>query len=357
MPKIGPSRNKKSPSLEAVTFFALFLCRRRMKLKIILCPYDCKTVHRVRGHGGIMFTVKKMILVLVLMAQSTAMAWGVLGHQSVALIAEAYLDPQVKEKVSQLLDGKRLVDVAMEADFLRDRHDYSPLKNYHFQNIDHYYFEPYRKQVLLGQKNPRRYQFGAVEGILKAQSELADSDSHEVKKAFAVKLLTHFIADLHQPLHTGLKKQFGGNGESLRWNGERVNLHQVWDSEIVGESLKQKVSGSRGQSWQYAKVVIAREHRREDSEAKMIDPETWFLESLSVQKQAIMTFRGKSEKAYSQWALPIIDRRIYLAGRRLAEVLNQSLKDSNKNLTDFARLKMWLESQFPGWIDRVTWKR
>lgn len=284
-------------------------------------------------------------------------AWGALGHQSVALIAEAYLKPEVRVKVDQLLKGQRLADIAMDADNLRDQPQYLPTKKYHFQNIESYYLDPYKKQIQLNRTEPQKYQLGAIEAILKAQEQIAAVDSSDEQRVWAVKMLTHFVGDLHQPLHTGLKSQYGGNGLILSWDGEKRNLHQLWDSEILVEDLQSKIPSSRAQSWRYARLAMSEQKGQNDEAIRDLNPENWFLESLTIQKQAIKTFAGKNQSAYQAWAAPLIEARIYLAGRRLAEVLNRSLASAPVEVSEFTKLRKWLERELGDWSRRLRWAR
>ena len=51
-----------------------------------------------------------------------------------------------------------------------------------------------------------------------------------------MKLLVHFVGDLHQPLHLGKKEDKGGNDIDIIWFGEKSNLHRLWDSDIIDSS-------------------------------------------------------------------------------------------------------------------------
>ena len=49
----------------------------------------------------------------------------------------------------------------------------------------------------------------------------------------ALKLLVHFIGDVHQPLHLGNKKDRGGGTLLFPYNGKEVSLHFLWDGGLV----------------------------------------------------------------------------------------------------------------------------
>jgi hypothetical protein len=55
-------------------------------------------------------------------------------------------------------------------------------------------------------------------------------------RQFHLKLLVHFIGDLHQPMHLAKKEDRGGNEVSIKWFGKRSNLHRLWDSDMIDSS-------------------------------------------------------------------------------------------------------------------------
>ncbi|GIR81319.1 MAG: hypothetical protein CM15mP83_0450 [Flavobacteriaceae bacterium] len=48
-----------------------------------------------------------------------------------------------------------------------------------------------------------------------------------------LRLLVHFVGDMHQPLHVGRSEDRGGNDIKVLWFGKNSNLHRVWDSEMI----------------------------------------------------------------------------------------------------------------------------
>ena len=62
--------------------------------------------------------------------------------------------------------------------------------------------------------------------------------NEEVSKSFALRLLIHYLGDIHQPLHCASRVDDeypegdrGGNSFPLRVSGFR-NLHMLWDSVL-----------------------------------------------------------------------------------------------------------------------------
>ncbi|KAL6573939.1 hypothetical protein OROHE_001481 [Orobanche hederae] len=54
----------------------------------------------------------------------------------------------------------------------------------------------------------------------------------------ALMFLSHFVGDVHQPLHVGFTGDEGGNTIIVRWFRRKTNLHHVWDTMIIESALK-----------------------------------------------------------------------------------------------------------------------
>ena len=50
----------------------------------------------------------------------------------------------------------------------------------------------------------------------------------------ALLFFSHFVTDLHQPLHVSYADDRGGNRAKIKFNGEWTNLHRLWDGELLG---------------------------------------------------------------------------------------------------------------------------
>jgi hypothetical protein len=60
----------------------------------------------------------------------------------------------------------------------------------------------------------------------------------------AAKFLTHFVGDIHQPLHVGFTSDRGGNTLKGSFLGQSVNLHAAWDSNIIDHRIAISFGGS-----------------------------------------------------------------------------------------------------------------
>src|SRR5262245_5137637 len=76
----------------------------------------------------------------------------------------------------------------------------------------------------------------AVQRYARYLAEPASGSREKERKALSLRLLAHFVADLHQPLYSGNAEDLGGNRIPVKWFGTSsgsMNLHKVWDSEIL----------------------------------------------------------------------------------------------------------------------------
>ena len=195
--------------------------------------------------------LKVVAALLVLTLTPSAFAWGPTGHRVVAEIAQRHLTPAAQSKVSQLLDGRTLADVANWPDDLRSDSRYDKYKLLHFATV---------KNGLTSYRDSEKARCGdlvvAIDAFtaflrtnsreslftVKALTDKTDGtdqgacnrqETEPISPATALSFLVHLMGDLHQPLHVG-GLDLGGNQVSVSWMDRwSSNLHSVWDDEMV----------------------------------------------------------------------------------------------------------------------------
>lgn len=155
-----------------------------------------------------------------------AVFWGKNGHRATGKIAEKHLTRKTKKCIDKLLKGQSLAFVSTFADEIKSDRKFNKYYSWHYINmgLDQTYQE--------AKKNPKG---DLVTGIETCISILKDKNSSEVDKAFHLKMLVHFVGDLHQPMHIGRKEDKGGNTIQLQWFGRGTNLHRVWDENMIDD--------------------------------------------------------------------------------------------------------------------------
>jgi len=195
--------------------------------------------------------LKVVATFLLLSLTSSAYAWGPTGHRVVAEIAQRHLTPAAQAKVSSLLDGRTLADVANWPDELRSDPRFDKYKPLHFATVKDG-VASYRDSV----KAPCGDVVVAIDAftaflrtgsreslyVVKALTDKSDGtgqsacnpqETDPLSAANALSFLVHLMGDLHQPLHVG-GLDLGGNKVAVNWMDRwKTNLHSTWDDEMV----------------------------------------------------------------------------------------------------------------------------
>ncbi len=156
--------------------------------------------------------------------QARAYDWGQTGHRVTGEVAEQYLSKKARKAIAELLDGESLEVTSTYADEIKSDNNYRSYGAWHYVNI------PFDKTY---DTHPVSDRGDLVTGIEKCVEVLKSEFSSKEDKAFHLRLLVHFIGDLHQPMHTGLSEDKGGNDFQVQWFGSGTNLHSVWDTKMI----------------------------------------------------------------------------------------------------------------------------
>src|SRR6185295_19383747 len=130
-----------------------------------------------------------------------------------------------------------------------------------------------------------------------------------------LRLLVHFVEDLHQPLHVGNNGDRGGNDLQVRFFDRGTNLHRLWDEDIVERHA------TDASSWVAELEGLAKSDAARGWSKGSV--ESWADESLVLARQAYapsgaMLHPGaKLEQSYFDAALPVVRYRLAQAGVRL----------------------------------------
>ena len=167
------------------------------------------------------------LLIFLLSNPINALAddWGKTGHRVIGEIAEKYLDNKAKRAIAELLDGHSLAFVSNYGDDIKSDRKYDSYGPWHYVNF------PFGGDY---ETHPKSKDGDIVQGIQTCVDILKDKNSSNEEKVFHLKMLVHFLGDLHQPLHVGIAEDKGANDFQVRWFNSGTNLHKVWDSKMLG---------------------------------------------------------------------------------------------------------------------------
>ena len=153
--------------------------------------------------------------------------WGVTGHRVIGEVAAQHISKKTAKTIDDLLEGVSLAYVSVFADDIKSDDRYQAYYSWHFANMN--LNETYASSL----KNPKGDIVQAIETCVK---KLRSKATPRDEKQFYLKLLIHFVGDLHQPMHLAKKEDKGGNKVKIRWFGKSSNLHRLWDSDMINSS-------------------------------------------------------------------------------------------------------------------------
>lgn len=188
---------------------------------------------------------------LLLTLAPSAHAWGPTGHRVVAEIAQRHLTRGARAKVSRLLGGRTLADVANWPDELRSDPRFDKYKALHFATVPDGVASyrdaekaPCGDLVVAIDAFTAFLRTGSREALYKVKALTDKSDgtakgacnpqeTDPITSETSLRFLVHLMGDLHQPLHVG-GTDLGGNKVSVDWMDHwKTNLHSTWDDEMV----------------------------------------------------------------------------------------------------------------------------
>jgi hypothetical protein len=279
------------------------------------------------------------LLALILSIPSLSLGWGAGGHMMVASIAFQRLNPRAKAHATALLarainpsavslKSNDFVNAAHWADDLRPFPEFDSFKPLHF--IDNP-FATDGTPLPAGVPEPDNI-VTALEDNVNILKTSTDMDA----QAQALRLIIHFVGDIHQPLHCATQVSSanpdgdrGGNLVSINVAGKKTNLHSYWDGGI-GNFPK---SGPNFAPPPLNQIPPAAAQARAgnpatDPKLKLkapLDFQGWANESFALAKSTAydgISNGGTPTAAYNTRALKVARKRVAWGGYRLAALLN-----------------------------------
>ncbi|MGC1387997.1 MAG: S1/P1 nuclease [Steroidobacteraceae bacterium] len=280
------------------------------------------------------------------LSSAAAFAWGDEGHEVIALIADHFLEPLVRERAQAMLAGddseltaRDLAHEATWADKYRDsdrsstRVRYDATRNWHFVDLE--LDGPDADRACSGRPQlPPGTQASAgpardcvIDKIDQFTAELKDPRTDAPERRLALQYLLHFVGDVHQPLHAADDHDEGGNRKIATVPGmRRNNLHHDWDSEFVA-----RLGADEAEIAQRLIAGIGEAQRRRWSAGT---PADWAMESFLTAKSHAYGLLPAPDRpnhyeltaAYVADATAVTAEQLSKAGVRLAYLLNQSLR-------------------------------
>ncbi len=259
--------------------------------------------------------VKKIFLVVLLLAPLTSFCWGVTGHRVIAEIAQNHLSKRSKKELKKIIGRENLAMWANWPDFIKSdtTHTWDKASKWHYVNLpDNLSKDEFISKL---QSSTGENLYTQIKAMV---AQLRDESLSRETRQIALRFLIHFVGDLHQPLHVGREEDQGGNKISVTWFDKPTNLHSVWDVSLVDF---QQYSYT-----EYAKVldIVAEEEVETWQQSSL---EEWFYESYSLAHKVYTSVPadGKLGYKYNYIFQQDLDRQLLKGGVRLARLINEAL--------------------------------
>ncbi|CEN60731.1 hypothetical protein ASPCAL03164 [Aspergillus calidoustus] len=268
----------------------------------------------------------------------TALAWGAMGHETVAYIAQNFVSPRTAAFCKEILgsasnsSSSYLASVAPWAD------SYRYTEGGEFSSVFHYIDANDDPPVSCGVEFERDCPSeGCIVSAIQNYTDLLlDSDTSDELKLDALRFIIHFTGDIHQPLHDEALA-VGGNDIAVTFNGSVENLHHIWDNNMP-EAHAGGSSLSTAQTWatRLTKKIRSGAYRREAAswiaDLDISDPRAtamgWARDANAYVCTTViepgLEYLESTDLAgeYYQAARPVFEELIARAGYRLAAWLD-----------------------------------
>ena len=255
---------------------------------------------------------KYLFLILIFFyVPLSSFAWGMLGHRIVGQVAESYLTKKTKKEIRKILGAESVAMSANWADFIKSDSTYDYLDTWHYVNFP--------KNLQLPEFQAFVAKDTGVNAYTKINfltSELKKKDLPADKKVMYLRLLIHFVGDVHQPMHASPDGTAGGNTVRVTWFGQNTNLHRVWDSQLI-----------EYQQLSYTEYAAHINHTTKAQRALWQGQplSQWLFESYTISGgliDAISEANSKLSYNYNFQHVETLNAQLLKGGVRLAAVLN-----------------------------------
>lgn len=170
------------------------------------------------------FSLPAVSCVLLLLFSTNSQAFGRTGHMMICDMSYQLVQPATRTKLDKLLTAtpyQSFGPACVWPDEVRSEDKFSWTKPHHYINLQR------------GETVVTREHCPEVGCVLSAIEDMQLRLKHNKGDWQALLFLSHYISDLHQPLHVSFADDLGGNRTAVYFYGEPSNLHGVWDSNML----------------------------------------------------------------------------------------------------------------------------
>ncbi len=260
---------------------------------------------------------KTLLLFLISFSMSFSSSaswwWGMTGHRVVGEVAESYLTSKAKKAIKEILGDESLAMASNWADFIKSDSNFNYLSPWHYINLKAGLSHDEVINILSPDTGVNLY--AKLNFVIR---ELKNKQLDKDKKIMYLRLLIHFVGDLHQPLHVGGRPEdLGGNRVRVLWFSDSTNLHSVWDERLV-----------EFQNLSYTEFANAINHTTKQQRAswQKTPIQEWFFESYQIAQGIYAGITRPNQRLsyrYNFEYIETVNLQLLKGGVRLAGLLNE----------------------------------
>lgn len=261
--------------------------------------------------------LQKLFLLLIVstfsLSSFASWWWGMTGHRVVGEVAESYLTKKARTAIKEILGNETLAMAANWADFIKSDSNFNYLSPWHYINLKGGLSRDEVMNILAPDTGVNLY--AKMNFIIR---ELKKKDLEKEKKVMYLRLLVHFVGDLHQPLHVGGRPEdLGGNRVRVLWFNDSTNLHSMWDDKLPEF---QKLSYTE---WTKEINHTSKQQRADWQKGPLSE---WFYESYKIAQDIYAEITRPNQRLsyrYNFDHIETINQQLLKGGVRLAGLLNE----------------------------------
>ncbi|MBV2127756.1 S1/P1 nuclease [Arsukibacterium indicum] len=253
------------------------------------------------------------IVSLLLAGLSTdARAFGRTGHIMICNMSYQLVQPATRQKLDQLIQTtpyQQFGPACVWPDDVRSQDEFAWTKPHHYINLQR------------GETVVTRSHCPEVGCVVSAIEDMQKRLQHDQQDWQALLFLSHYISDLHQPLHVSFADDLGGNRTAVYFYGEPSNLHGVWDTNMLS-----KLGYNEPEKQQQ---LFGRLTQQQQQQWQQSDLMTWTNESATITIGLYQDYRPGMliDDAYLARHQPVLEQRLLQAAVRLAATLDKLLAE------------------------------
>ncbi|WP_295939014.1 S1/P1 nuclease [uncultured Alistipes sp.] len=269
--------------------------------------------------------MKRILLIAVLAAlvpTRSAVAWGRLGHATVAYIAEQHLTKKAKANLDKWLDGRSIVYYASYMDDYKPQMlvdlGYAPSDGPRMHMLPHTFSVDQTGEVIRGNRLPGDKYLANCLYYIEQSAERLKNELREMDdstRLACIQIIVHSVGDMHCPCHIRYPDNQDIGYFNVVLNGSEIRYHTIWDTPIVQTS----------HPWSFTDLayLLDRYSKKRQEEVTAGDIYAWGRESAAVSKCVYDVKEGdKLKRDFLNKYKPLAEAQLTKAGYRLAKVLN-----------------------------------